>query len=160
MKIRIEIDTADLPSVGTPVDKDAGDGCPVATRDIDENLKNRKKAIDSYDYGPLDPNLDATGENTKFWQGIAGEFNTDVSSAMQSRCANCAAFNQTSQMLDCIAEGIGSEGVDDPYDTIEAGDLGYCQFLKFKCASQRVCTAWVSGGPITDDQMKTHGDMI
>ena len=79
---------------------------------------------------------------------------------MDARCGNCAAFNQTSQMLDCIAKGIGSEGVDDPYDTIEAGDLGYCQFLKFKCASQRVCTAWVSGGPITDDKLDTHGDVL
>ena len=85
---------------------------------------------------------------------------TDMDAVLESRCANCAAFNQTSQMLDCIAKGIGSEGTDDPYDSILAGNLGYCQFLKFKCAAQRVCTAWVSGGPITDDQMKTHGDMI
>ena len=160
MKIRIEIDTADLPSVGTPVDKDAGDGCPVATQDIDVNLENRQKAIDENDYGPLDPGVDHTGQNDKIWTNIANTFKTDIDAVLESRCANCAAFNQTSKMLECIAEGIGSEGADDPYDSIQAGDLGYCQFLKFKCASQRVCTAWVSGGPITDSDMSTQGDLL
>jgi hypothetical protein len=33
-------------------------------------------------------------------------------------------------------------------DVIEAGELGYCRFLKFKCAAARTCDAWVVGGPI------------
>jgi len=32
--------------------------------------------------------------------------------------------------------------------TIEQGDLGYCNFLHFKCAGSRSCAAWVTGGPI------------
>ena len=36
-------------------------------------------------------------------------------------------------------------------DTIDAGDLGYCKFLKFKCAAKRTCDAWVEGGPITNE---------
>ena len=27
-------------------------GCPIATQDIDTNLKNRQRAIDEYHYGP------------------------------------------------------------------------------------------------------------
>lgn len=38
----------------------------------------------------------------------------------------------------------------DAWDTIEAGKLGYCTFLKFKCAGSRTCNAWVVGGPIKD----------
>ena len=142
---------------GMPVDKmeetPSGQSCPPATQDINLNLENRKKAIDEYDYGPLNPGLDYTGQNDKFWMKIANEFNTDIDSALESRCGNCAAFNLTSRMQDCIAEGIGDDG-SDPYDAVDAGDLGFCKFLKFKCASERACTAWVSGGPIDDESQK------
>ena len=33
----------------------ANKGCPIATHDIDINLKNRQKAIDEYHYGPANP---------------------------------------------------------------------------------------------------------
>ena len=74
-----------------------------------------------------------------------------VEEAKQSRCGNCAAFDQTKKTLNCIAMGIGSdEGSEDPFDVIKAGQLGYCRFLKFKCAAKRTCDAWVVGGPIKD----------
>ena len=132
--------------------KDLAEGsskeCPPATQDITLNLKNRQKAIDEYGYGPLNPDL----PNTKFWMKKVDEWNLDsVQEAKQSLCGNCAAFDQRADTLDCIAQGIGSDqGADDP--TIEAGDLGYCRFLKFKCASRRTCDAWVTGGPLIDKQ--------
>jgi hypothetical protein len=52
-------------------------------------------------------------------------------------------------MLECIAEGIGGD-VNNEWDTIDAGDLGYCEAFDFKCASNRTCDAWVVGGPIVD----------
>ena len=76
-----------------------------------------------------------------------------VEEAKTSRCGNCAAFDITKKTLDCIAKGISNdEGSEDPFDVIKAGDLGYCRFLKFKCAAARTCDAWVVGGPITDDK--------
>jgi len=122
--------------------------CPPATQDITLNLENRQKAIDEYGYGPLNPDM----PNTKFWMKKVDEWNLDsVDEAKQSLCGNCAAFDQRQNTLDCIAQGIGSEqGAEDP--TIEAGDLGYCRFLKFKCASLRTCDAWVTGGPLVDKQ--------
>jgi hypothetical protein len=65
-------------------------------------------------------------------------------------CGTCAAFDVTEKTLNCISKGIGEEL--DSYDVIEAGDLGYCRFLKFKCAAKRTCDAWVTGGPLTDDK--------
>ena len=62
---------------------------------------------------------------------------------------NCAAFDQTEKMLNCIAKGIGDDSSSPAEETIDAGDLGYCKFLKFKCAAKRTCDAWVEGGPIT-----------
>ena len=48
-------------------------GCPPATQSIDLNLKNRKKAIDEYMYGPMDPNE----PNEEYWSKIAAEWNMD-----------------------------------------------------------------------------------
>jgi hypothetical protein len=125
---------------------EAAKSCPPATQDITLNLKNRQKAIDDYGYGPLNPDL----PNTKFWMAKVDEWNLDsVDEAKSSLCGNCAAFDQRQDTLACIAQGIGSDaGAEDP--TIEAGDLGYCRFLKFKCASRRTCDAWVTGGPLVD----------
>ena len=152
--------------------------CPVATQDISVNLEHRQKAIDEYGYGPLNPN----NPNIKFWKKKAEEWQLDsMEEAKSSRCNNCAAFNVTSKMLNCIERGIASgekevsveepvteaeeletapelepetddtEGAEkDAWDTIEAGKMGYCTFLKFKCAGSRTCDAWVVGGPIKD----------
>jgi hypothetical protein len=114
---------------------------------MDLNLRNRQKAIDEYGYGPLNPNE----PNREFWQRLADKWNTeDLESVKSSRCGNCAAFDITEKMQNCIAQGIGSEAGSDAHDTIDAGTLGYCKFLKFKCAAKRTCDAWVEGGPITD----------
>lgn len=124
-------------------------GCPAATQSIDLNLKNRQKAIDEYQYGPLNPNE----PNEEYWQQLADKWNTDdVDSVKQSLCGNCAAFDITEKMLNCIATGIGSEPGSDPHDTVDAGQLGYCKFLKFKCAARRTCSAWVEGGPVADKE--------
>ena len=85
-----------------------------------------------------------------FWAKKAEMWQLDnVEEAKKSLCGNCAAFDITTKTLDCIAKGIGDdEGTEDPFDVIEAGKLGYCRMLKFKCASARTCDAWVVGGPI------------
>jgi hypothetical protein len=122
--------------------------CPPATQDIGLNLKNRQKAIEEYGYGPLNPNE----TNKKFWDEKADMWKLDTTEeAKKSLCGNCAAFDITSKTLNCIAKGIGDDqGSEDPFDVIEAGKLGYCRFLKFKCAAKRTCDAWVVGGPIKD----------
>ena len=127
---------------------EAEDSCPPATQDITLNLKNRQKAIDEYGYGPLNPDL----PNTKFWMKKVDEWNLDsAEEAKSSLCGNCAAFDLRKDTLDCIAQGIDSESPEDAQGTIDAGDLGYCKFLKFKCASRRTCNAWVTCGPLVDD---------
>jgi hypothetical protein len=123
--------------------------CPPATQDIGLNLKNRQKAINEYGYGPLNPNE----PNIKFWAKKMDMWQLDgIDEAKKSLCGNCAAFDLTRHAINCIKKGIGSEAGDDPMDVIDAGDLGYCRFLKFKCAAKRTCDAWVVGGPLRDDK--------
>lgn len=178
--------------------EDEAPKCPVATQNIEVNLKHRQIAIDRYGYGPLNPN----NPNIKFWREKAMNWKLDsIDEAKSARCNNCAAFNITTRILNCLEMGITAgekeitpaaaqptmEAIDDTqiqvplatkkevpqtkseptpaaepelddtqgaekdaWDTIEAGKLGYCTFLKFKCAGSRTCNAWVSGGPIKD----------
>ena len=122
-----------------------GPKCPPATQDIALNLENRKKAIDTAMYGPLNP----AEPNDEYWQALADEWQVDAETAKKQRCGNCAVFIQTPEMLDYIASGLTGEQ-NDEYDSIqEAGDLGYCEAFDFKCASARTCRAWVAGGPVT-----------
>lgn len=126
-----------------------GGQCPIATRDITINLQNRGKAIDKANYGPMNPRE----PNDRYWQQLAAKWDVPVEEAMSMRCGNCAAFNQTERMMDCIAQGLGGRGqIDDPMETIEAGDLGFCEIFDFKCAAERTCDAWIVGGPITDEE--------
>lgn len=116
--------------------------CPEATQNVAVNLYNRQIAVKQANYGPLNPEE----PNEEYWKAKAGQFEGDVEAAKKALCGNCAFFYRTKEILDCIAEGLGSEV--DPYDAIEAGGIGYCDAFDFKCAAQRTCSAWVTGGPI------------
>lgn len=120
-------------------------GCPPATQDIELNLKNRQFAIEEAMYGPLD--IKNPGD---YWDKIAEKWKVPVEEAKGEICGNCAAFDITKKMLACIAEGIGGSESTDPYDVIEAGDLGYCRLFSFKCNANRSCWAHIDGGPIKD----------
>ena len=125
------------------------DSCPVATKDIAVNLKNRKTAIDSAMYGPLNP----SEPNEDYWKNIAGEWDVDVASAKKQLCGNCVMFIVTPQMKDCINSGVtGGERPDEWAAIDSAGQLGYCEAFDFKCAAKRTCRAWVVGGPITEEK--------
>jgi hypothetical protein len=123
------------------------EGCPPATQDIGINLDNRKNAIDTAMYGPLNP----LEPNDEYWEAIADEWSVDKETAKKQLCGNCAVFIQTPRMLDCIASGLGNEEGNDAWGSIEAGDLGYCEAFDFKCAASRTCRAWVAGGPVTEE---------
>jgi starvation-inducible DNA-binding protein len=118
--------------------------CPPATQDIAINLKNRKNAIDTAMYGPLNP----AEPNEEYWATLGSEWNVDAETAKQQRCGNCAVFIQTPEMLSCIEDGLTDNS--DEFEAIDAaGELGYCEIFDFKCASARTCRAWVAGGPVT-----------
>jgi len=123
--------------------------CPKATQDIAVNLRNRKKAIDTAMYGPLNP----AEPNEGYWKKIAKEWDVDTATAQKQLCGNCVMFIITPQMKDCIKQGVTGEGKDDEWGAIDAaGQLGYCEAFDFKCAAKRTCRAWVTGGPITKEK--------
>lgn len=125
----------------------AVEACPPATQDIALNLKNRKNAIDTAMYGPLNP----AEPNDEYWQSLANEWSVDVETAKKQRCGNCAVFVVTTDMKNCIDQGLTGGERPDEFDAIDAaGELGYCEAFDFKCASARTCRAWVAGGPIDD----------
>jgi len=101
----------------------------------------------------MNPALDKESKkenNDSFWKKLAkiwsGKSKVEVTlkQAQTMRCSNCAAFDTSKEMKDCIKKGIeGKDKGEDSWDTVKAGTLGYCNFLNFKCASQRTCKAWV-----------------
>lgn len=123
--------------------------CPKPTQDVVLNLKNRQKAIDKVGYGPLNPSED----NDKFWQAKADIWDVSISDAKKQLCSNCAAFNRSEEMLSCIDKGMGGEEKDS-WDVIDAGQLGYCEMLDFKCAASRTCDAWVDGNAKMNSEEK------
>ena len=120
--------------------------CPPATQDITINLTNRKTCVDKANYGPANPELD----NPEFWQFKADLFKTSVEEAKTMRCKNCSFFIQKEKMLNCIEKGIASEISEDQLATeiVDNANLGYCELFDFKCAGDRTCDAWLTGGPI------------
>lgn len=117
-------------------------GCPVATHDLELNVKNRQKAIDQHHYGPANP--DSPGQ---YWKDAARQWDIDEKTAKTMTCSNCAAFNITDKMYKCIHDGMGAEAFE-AEKTRESADLGYCNLLHFKCAGRRSCELWITGGPI------------
>ena len=128
--------------------------CPAATRDITMNLKNRGKAIKVAMYGPMNPDE----PNEDYWAKMAAKWDVPAEEAKTMRCGNCAAFDQTSKMLKCIQEGLSDGNEEAASETVEAGDLGFCEIFDFKCAAKRTCSAWIVGGPITDDDEEEDYD--
>ena len=133
--------------------------CPKATYDLKENLEYRDRAFKDFGYGPANPNE----EDDFFWRQRAQEWNTTADEAKTMRCGKCAAFIQTPEMMACIVKGIqGEESNEETYaaEVSDAADLGYCELLEFKCAAQRVCSAWLVGGPITKALTGRKRDMV
>jgi hypothetical protein len=127
------------------------DSCPPATQDIATNLANREKAIETAGYGPLNPKE----PNEEFWAEKAQRWSVLPVEAKKSICGNCVMFIRTPKMLDCIEGGIsaGDSGQQNAWDAaIDKAELGYCEAFDFKCAASRTCSAWVVGGPITEEK--------
>lgn len=115
----------------------------AAIEDVHVNLENRNHAFEEYGYGPLNPKE----PSDDFWKQKAKVFNTTVEEAKKSRCGNCAAFNQSKEIMNRIADGLGPVG----NVVTEKANLGFCEMFKFKCAAERTCDAWLVNGPINEE---------
>jgi hypothetical protein len=134
------------------MDEMTKDGCPLATHDLTMNLKNRGKAIEKANYGPMNPNE----PNKDYWVKMGQKWESSPEEAKTMRCGNCSAFNQTSEMIKCIEDGLAPDRMKDAMEVVDAGDLGFCEIFDFKCAAKRTCAAWIVGGPISDEH---NGEM-
>lgn len=123
------------------------DKCPIATRDIAVNIKNRQKAIDTGGYGPMNPKE----PDDAFWPKKAKRWSISETDAKKSLCGNCIMFVRSPRILDCIEGALGNEKGNTAWDIIDAGKIGYCEAFDFKCHSERTCDAWVVGGPTLTD---------
>jgi len=114
----------------------------AAITDLALNTRNRNSTIKNYNYGPLNEDDD------EYWEKVADLWDTDTKTVKESRCHNCAAFDRKPDTLKKIAEVMGPDGK----KIVEMAHLGYCELFAFKCAGQRVCDAWIGGGPIKEEK--------
>lgn len=106
--------------------------CPVATMSPNINAAYRQAAAEVAMYGPMD--LEEPGS---FWEDIAEHWKIPLADARERTCGNCAAFDQTPAMMDCIEAGTG-----------QTAGVGYCRIYDFLCSEERTCASWGEGGPI------------
>ena len=136
-----------LPFSAYLAEKKIEESCPIATHDLDVNIKNRQVAIDKYTYGPANPEKPGA-----FFLKIADIWGINEKEAKTMRCGNCSAFNVSDSMRKCISDGI-NDGDKDGMAVIEKADLGYCELLHFKCAGTRTCSLWLTGGPLDNKDL-------
>ena len=123
--------------------------CPAAKFNTHLNVKNRQHAIDEYIYGPANPS-----EPEEHWEKLAKIWDIKLDTAKSMKCENCAAFDISDKMRNCIEKGIvGKETGVDAMATIEKADLGYCNILHFKCAGSRSCSLWLTNGPLDNKDL-------
>jgi len=119
----------------------------AAITDLDLNTKNRNETIKEYAYGPANPGApDEITDN--FWRQKADLWGCSTDMVKTMRCYNCNAFDQKTATLDAMAKALGPDGK----KIVEGSNLGFCEFFEFKCAGERVCDAWVGGGPLKEQQ--------
>ena len=100
--------------------------------------------------------VDKPDEPESYWKDAAKRWGITEKTAKTMKCGNCAAFDVSDKMWACIEDGVkGDSKETDAMATIHKADLGYCNFLHFKCAGSRSCTAFVTGGAI-DDKDRTE----
>jgi phage-related protein (TIGR01555 family) len=137
--------------------------CPKAAKDIALNTRNRNITRDEHAYGPLNP----MEPSDMYWRSMARKWEgATVEEAKATRCGNCAAFDVSWRMRDCLPmpgedgpargemgevdeEMVGREAEDFPgmpEDT--KAEFGFCWMHNFKCHSARTCDTHAAGGPI------------
>ena len=118
----------------------AESSCPLATKDIQVNTKNRDATLKNFNYGPL--NVEEPGD---YWKDIAKYWKTTEEAAKSSLCGNCVAFDISPRMEECMPGSVSQDA--------DGGRLGYCWMHHFKCHSARACRTWAKGGPIKSDKV-------
>lgn len=125
---------------------DATKKCPEEASDPALNNEKRGEATKKAMYGPANPEL----ENDEYWEEYAkhapGEPNPEEARTMI--CGNCAFFNVTKRILECLEDSVA----DEPVEQFNAGMFGYCEKWDFYCREERSCLSWASGGPIKDKE--------
>jgi hypothetical protein len=133
---------------------DVGSKHYKALTDLDLNTKNRDMTTQNDGYGPLNP-MDKKGSKV-FWEAKAKMWNTTPEAAMEARCGNCAAFNQSPAIMKKMAEGLGPAGE----KIQDLANLGFCELFEFKCAAARTCNKWLVNGPITEEDTGNGASLV
>ncbi len=130
----------------------AGNVCPVATLEPSVNSANKANAVQNYLYGPVNTQDKKMVEI--YWTELANELNMSPDVVETARCSSCVYNNRSTEVSDCIIQGMGGTEALNPLASVEKGFLGYCQQLHFITQQYKGCKNWEEGGQIEDGVQK------
>ncbi|QDP47014.1 MAG: hypothetical protein Tp1109DCM542121_26 [Prokaryotic dsDNA virus sp.] len=74
------------------------------------------------------------------------EYNHSLSTDSEAIDGTCSALNMSSRILDCLGT--------------DSDNVGFCETHRFVCEAEKTCDSWVAGGPLTDENFASHGDVL
>ena len=113
-----------------------------------EEIPESGTPVQQYNENGCPIETENTDLNSKNKLIAAEEYNYGPPTDAETVCGTCAAFNMSSRILDCISKTVTDE------------NLGYCEKHRFMCERQKTCDSWVAGGPLTDEDFASHGDLL
>ncbi len=125
----------------------AGNSCPVASQEAHINMANKTSAIQNFLYGPSM----LLADNTEYYNAISQAMNMQPEDVQGARCGNCAYNNNSPEVQQCIAMGMGGEQAFDPMETIQKANMGYCQSLHFLTEGAKGCSMWILSADTEED---------
>ena len=117
-----------------------GNNCPIASQEPHVNSANKASAIGNFLYGPAM----LFADNKEYFEALAQAMNMQPEDVQGARCQNCAYNNNTPEIQQCIAVGMGGQEAVDPMMTIQKSNMGYCQALHFLTEGAKGCSMWIA----------------
>ena len=127
--------------------------CPPPTQSVALNTKNRESAIQNHDYGPPNPSKPSRWywkDYAKKWLKGRNPTEGQIKEFQGMRCWNCAAFDISPRMGECLPP-VNESAKYDLQGLKPNAVFGFCWMHHFKCRSDRTCYTWAGGGPITSN---------
>jgi hypothetical protein len=118
--------------------------CPIEAQYKEVNLSNHLMAIKLANLGPADPRQ----PSTLYWGDKMALWRVEEGVARSQLCMNCAHYDNSPEMLECIKLGEGGTlkpselPVEPRWADIQGMPVGICTRWNITCSALRTCDNW------------------
>ena len=132
--------------------------CPVEAQYKEVNLANHLLAIKLANLGPADPRQ----PNTLYWGDKMALWMVEEGKARSQLCMNCGYYDESPEMLACIAQGEGGTlkpselPVEPKWADISGMPSAICTRWNITCSALRTCDDWEAYEHESEDETETE----